>query len=1050
MASSNSETDPLSQKALRRAFKDWGSLKALGSHPLSSLEIVKARHQLAGYTQTPAGRGLALREVLQAALEALKPTDGLPEPQQKDWRPYIILDEQYCHGRSPEWVAAQFHVSKGTYYTEQQRALESLADILRTWEEQQHRQQTVTPEQPGRLPAGGLVPFLAPPRPAHQLMGRADLLQELKGRLMSGSDTALTALNGLPGVGKTTLAIELAHDPEILSHFEDGVLWVGLGRQPDVLALLGNWAAAVGVLAEIIAQRGTVAERAAAIHAAISLRRMLLIIDDAWQIDAALAFKVGGPNCAHLVTTRLANVALDFAGDGVTVVRELDLSQGFSLLEQLAPRAVALEPAEARKLVQSVGGLPLALILMGGYLRKQSYSAQPRRLREALRQLQAVETRLQLTHPQAPLEAQPTLSVNTPLSLQATIGFNDAALDECAHRALLDLSLFAPKPNSFSEAAALVVMAAPAAVIDTLVDHGLVECLAPDRYTLHQTIADYAGLQGAGPAAAERLVSYFVQYVETNTDRHSGLEPELTNILVALEMAFTRNMPDLLIRGVNALHPFLETRGLYQTDEWQLRRTYVVAQAVNDQVGLALTLYSLGDLHVKLGQFKEAQIYFEQSIALARSAQARRLEAKALFDLGLACWYLAGKAEDKNYFERAWHLYREVGDRSGEGYALNGLGFACVELCDFDQARAYLEQAIHVCRASGNRRGEGWAHYNLGTVYLPLGDFDQAADQMSQCLKIYRELGDRRGEGWLIYNQGRLYRQLGRYDAARIAFEQARQTFDDLGDRFGLGWAVHNLSLVQAEAGDEVAALTQFQQALRYFQQIGCRTGEHQTYHSLGVMFRRRGDYTQAQTLLERALEFRRQIGYLRGVSKSLAHLGLVYSCLGDARRAVAACAEAERLARQIQTRPDLAFSLTCQGTVLSGLNRPNEAVASFQQAIAIRRELGQTHLLPDALAGLAAAALAQGYIPPARQAVTEIMGYLDANDKLFGVDQPGQVYLTCYRVLQTCGERQAPSILDRAYRFLQDRAAKIDDGAQRHLFWDNVPAHQEIRRLGD
>ncbi len=63
------------------------------------------------------------------------------------------------------------------------------------------------------------VPFLAPPRPPYYLIGRDNLLHKLKQQLLTGNNLALSALNGLPGVGKTALAIELAHARDVLKHF---------------------------------------------------------------------------------------------------------------------------------------------------------------------------------------------------------------------------------------------------------------------------------------------------------------------------------------------------------------------------------------------------------------------------------------------------------------------------------------------------------------------------------------------------------------------------------------------------------------------------------------------------------------------------------------------------------------------------------------------------------------------------------------------------------------------------------------------------------------
>ncbi len=102
-----------------------------------------------------------------------------------------------------------------------------------------------SPSQPPAFPMpatdSAYIPFLAPPRPPYYLVGRDPLLRTLKQQLLAPDSLGVYALNGLPGVGKTALAIELAYDNDIRAHFCDGVLWVGLGREPNVLMHLSHW-----------------------------------------------------------------------------------------------------------------------------------------------------------------------------------------------------------------------------------------------------------------------------------------------------------------------------------------------------------------------------------------------------------------------------------------------------------------------------------------------------------------------------------------------------------------------------------------------------------------------------------------------------------------------------------------------------------------------------------------------------------------------------------------------------------------------------------------
>lgn len=788
---------------------------------------------------------------------------------------------------------------------------------------------------------------------------------------------------------------------------------------------------------------------------------MLLVIDDAWGAEAALALRVGGPNCAHLVTTRQAGVALDFdaAGDHAVVVRELGEEDGLQLLARLSPRAVEADPDEARSLVRSVGGLPLALILMGRYLYKQSHHGQTRRLHEALATLRAAETRLQLGQPHSPLEPRADLPPDTPLSLQAVIGLSDDALDDTAHRALINLSLFEPKPNTFSEEVALAALAVPAAVLDGLVDCGLVESVAPDRYTLHQTIADYAALQGPKqtadfalpgpePAAAERVVRFYAGYAVTYAGDFARLEPELGNFLMALDAAFQAGLYEPLIRMIDALFKFLEMRGLYGVGDEHLRRAYAAAQSMEDQAAQAALLYALGDLHVRRGQFLEAPAFLRQSIDLARATHAREIEANALFQLGLVNSYIGDLLPGRELLEQSLQIDRETGSREAEAFALNALGFIYEEMSEYARARAYLEEALRIARDCGDVRGEGWAHYNFLTVELPLGDIAAAQAHAEQCLQCYRRLGDRRGEGWLILMLGRIARQQGRHDAAMVYSEQSRQMQSNLGDRMGHGYALHNIGVLHADLGDAAAAAGYFEQALQVFDSIGCRTGRSQCRNNLGIVLRRCGDDAGARPLFEEARDLMHLGYYRRGESAVCANLGMIHYRLGDERTALEYAREAVSIVRPLGARSNLARALTALGHVLAGTGRRSEAEDAYREALALYRSVAQRHRLADPLAGLAGVLMSQGDPDGARALAEEIFDYLQAAPALPGADRPGDVYLACYQVLAAAGDPRAPTVLYSARAMLQDRAARIEDVDLRRKFWENVPAHVEIMRI--
>src|SRR6185503_1013151 len=211
------------------------------------------------------------------------------------------------------------------------------------------------------------APFQAPPLPNH-FISRSEVTPQLKTALVGHTDAAVgtlmvTAIHGSAGIGKSTLAAALAHDPEVRDRFPGGILWVPLGQEPNLLPLLIGWLQAQGYY-EPYSTVKSAADKLSSLFqgsdAPLRDKAALLIIDDAWDAADAKHFMVGHP-CRVLMTTRRVDVAEEVGAE----VFDLDVmtpEQALALLSLRLGRS--LDKAEEEKallVANEVGYLPMAL-----------------------------------------------------------------------------------------------------------------------------------------------------------------------------------------------------------------------------------------------------------------------------------------------------------------------------------------------------------------------------------------------------------------------------------------------------------------------------------------------------------------------------------------------------------------------------------------------------------------------------------------------------------------------------------------------------------------
>lgn len=653
------------------------------------------------------------------------------------------------------------------------------------------------------------------------LVGREQELAELRARLRGRGNTALTALNGLPGVGKTALALALAHDASLRAHFQDGILWAGLGPTPNLQSHLSRWGSLLGLSqAEMSSFKDSV-DWGVALRRTIGSRTMLLVIDDAWSVEDALALKVGGPNCAHLITARFPALAAELTTEGATTINELNDDASIALLRLLAPEIVEREWPGVQELVSAVGGLPLALTLIGNYLRMQASTGQSWRVEAALQKLSDASERLNLSEPAAPIDDHPHAGNYPLISLRTVIAVTDQQLNERTRAALHALSVFPARPNSFSEEAALAITDDTVETLDQLIDAGLLEISGPDRYSLHQTVADYAHLQLHDPSAYKRLITSISTLIEAHRKDYDILEIESRNILAALDAAFEQSQRAEFIRIIVAFAPFLLARGLYSTAEHYLQRAYNVAIALADSIGLAGILLHLGEMTWKRGDYGQAEKYLQEGLAYARDGNDHERICAILANLGSVSWKRGDYKLADIYLQEGLKLARQIGDLEKICHVFQVLGSVERMQGNYDQSGMYLQEGLRLARQIGDRELTCMILLNLGVMTGERGWYEQSTTYLQEGLLLARQLNHSEWISAFLNNLGDVASERGNYEQANIHFQEGLELARNIGHREWISFLLLNLGLTTRKQKNYALSERYFQESLTLARQIG-------------------------------------------------------------------------------------------------------------------------------------------------------------------------------------------------------------------------------------
>ncbi|MEU9379817.1 BTAD domain-containing putative transcriptional regulator [Streptomyces sp. NPDC048279] len=622
----------------------------------------------------------------------------------------------------------------------------------------------------------------------------------------------VTLVLGRPGVGKSTLATHVAHRLAT-EYFPDGQLYCdlgGLGGQPvDPAQALGRFLRALGIPSAAIPD--SLDERAEMYRSLLAGRRILVLLDDAVSESQVMPLLPGTGSSGVLVTSRGLLTALP--GARRFDLEPLSTELALRLLGRIiGEHRVEGEAEAARVLIRLVGGLPLALRIIGARLAARphwSLTSMWNRLENEHRRLD------ELTHGE--------------LSIRASLSLSYGALAPADRRLLCLLSLAEGTviPSWLGAALAGDPTLRPTDLLEPLVDTRLLDITAMDQggetwYGLSLVVRTFTRERLAAEIpeaerveAVRRMVGGWMALAERATKeiygggytRVSGqaerwyppenvvrrclrdplgwLESEQTNLVSAVEFAARFGLDELCWELATSLVTLFETRGRFDLWERTHRVALTAVQEAGNERGQAAVLGSLGSLHLHRREYDAAGPYLSAALGMFERIGEARGQALCLRNLARIERRHGDDDRAMALYETAERNFVRVKDVIGRAYVLGDMARITMQRADFTRTRTYIDEALGIFRSIGSDRGQALVLLRLGQMLMYQQQYEAAERTLLEVLAMVRASGDLVGEGYALHDLGRVNVDLRREEQAIEYYSQSARVRERILDHSG-------------------------------------------------------------------------------------------------------------------------------------------------------------------------------------------------------------------------------------------------------------------------
>nr|BFE64007.1 BTAD domain-containing putative transcriptional regulator [Dactylosporangium thailandense] len=684
------------------------------------------------------------------------------------------------------------------------------------------------------------------PRDVADFSGRAELVRRLVGALRDERPEVI-AIDGMAGMGKTSLAVRVAH--AAAERYPDGQLYLDLRGHSDRAPLdpgeaLGSLLRQLGVPAERVPPG--LDDRAVLWRTELADRQVLVLLDNALDTRQVLPMLPGTAHTGVVITSRRRLAGLD--GAQTVSLDVLPVEDAVELLRRTVGERAYADPACTIEVAELCGRLPLAVRLAGARLQHRhgwSVSDLAQRLRTANRRL-------------------PELAVDgRTVAAAFTLSYQQLAVPLQQLFAVLGLH----PAGDFEPAAAAALAGLPVSrcedLLEDLVDVHLVEAPAAGRYRLHDLLRDFAAeLAQDDTAAVGRLLDHYLYSVVSATkfmelsDAKSllrletppptaldfaappaarrWLERELPNVLSVARLAAESGHHRHTCMLTRAVSPFLFGFGFgsHQLDLYE--RAIEAAVTLPDAELEAESRNYLAAVYFRMGRLSDALTTLQAVIRIAEREGLPRLVGTALTNLAMLHSRLGQYPEAIASAEAAARVRLAEMPPSLEFKLHNTVALVHTQAGNYAQALTANRRAMAVARRIGGIRPFSISLGELGLVHLHLGHLHVATALLRRALALKKDSVNQYGAAETLSKLGTAYRLAGRLADAETCQRAARDQMERVADVSGQCLTANDLALTLRALGRSQEADWLNKEAFAKASRIGDRYEQARALFGLG------------------------------------------------------------------------------------------------------------------------------------------------------------------------------------------------------------------------